>query len=77
MRQTKLNKGEETENLKSRYYIKKLIDMKVKKINKNESGFDFVVPGLCCCCCFFVDCSGRDRDDKPAPSENTGGGGVR
>ena len=48
-----------------------LNDMKVKKISEREPNFGFVAPlALCCCCCFLVDCSGRDRDDKPAPAEN-------
>ncbi len=51
--------------------------MKIKHIYESEPNFGLVAPAVYCCCCFFVDCSGRDKDDKPAPSENTGGGGVR
>ncbi len=45
--------------------------MKIKHIYESEPNFGLVAPVFyCCCCCFLVDCSGRDRDDKPAPAEN-------
>lgn len=40
--------------------------MKITKLQKGVTrDQELVAAAWCCCCCFFVDCSGRDKDDAP------------